>query len=131
MVINLLIDSLIRFKNASNLKLTSIKILNSKYCLNIFLCFWELGFISGFKILNFKYILVYLRYSKYRISTFRNINLISKPTNFIYLNVKMLKLNLYKSNLNSFLILSTNKGILIDKIAILNNIGGKILFEIF
>jgi ribosomal protein S8 len=75
--------------------------------------------------------LVYLRYNKNRISSFRGIKIISKPTNFIYLSNQMLKLNLHKSNLNSFLILSTNKGILTDKMAIVLNVGGKVLFEIF
>ena len=131
MVVNLLIDSLIRLKNASNLNLLSVKLLNSKACLNMLLYLWELGFISGFKILSFKYILVFLRYTKNRLKAFRNIKIISKPTNPVYLNVKMLKKRLYNSNLNSILVLSTHKGLMNDKIAILNNVGGKVLFEIF
>jgi len=43
----------------------------------------------------------------------------------------MLKKRLYNSNLNSILVLSTHKGLMNDKIAILNNVGGKVLFEIF
>ena len=127
----LLADLLTRLRNASNLKLKQINVLNSKFCLNILLVLYELGFLTGFKIINIKFIKVFLRYS-FNISSFRYIRLLSKPTNSSYLKAKFLgNKNFYKSNYNSFIILSTNKGIITDKMAVFLNCGGKLLFEVF
>jgi len=131
MVFHLLSDLLARLRNASNLKLKEINVLNSKHCLNILLFLYELGFLAGFKVLNIKLIKVFLRYS-FNLSSFRYIRLLSKPTKPLYLKVNFLKnKNLYKLNYNSFIILSTNKGLLTLEMACFLNCGGKLLFEIF
>ena len=130
MVSFLLGDLLVRLKNASILKLKNVLVLNSKFSLNILWILYELGFLAGFKILNIKFINVFLRYS-FGLSAFRHITLISKPTRRVYIKSFNFKKNLYKQNYNSFFILSTNKGIITDKVAILLNVGGELLFEVY
>ena len=130
MVNNLLADMITRINNSTQLKLFSIKVLNSKFCINILIVLYNLGFISGFKILNFKYINVFLRYYLGK-SVIRRLCLLSKPTNRVYISSYYLRKNLYKQNYNSIFILSTTEGLLIDKFSIIFNKGGELILEIF
>lgn len=131
MIIKSFFDSITRIRNSSNLKMKFVKIRTSKFILNVLSILYELGFIAGFKIINLKETLVFLRYL-HNFSVFRNLLPISKPSKFIFISKKQLNYyNFNKRNFNSFFLISTNKGILTDKQCISLGIGGKLILEIF
>jgi ribosomal protein S8 len=130
MVVKSLFDSITRLRNASNLKMPSVRIRYSIYVLNILNILYELGFISGFKIENFKFALVFLRYFN-NFCAFRSLSFLSRPTKFVFISKKQLLFNLSKKNFNSFFLISTNKGIFTDKQCISLGLGGLLVLEIF
>lgn len=131
MVIKSFYDTIARIRNASNYKLRYTKVRSSTFTFNVLKILYELGFIAGFKILDFKFILVFLRYFN-QFSSFRSLSIISKPSNYIYVSFKQLKFyNFYKYNFNSFFLISTHFGLLTDKQCLSLGIGGKLILEIF
>ena len=131
MVIKSLYDTIARLRNASNLHFNQINVRTSIFTLNILKVLYELGFILGFKVLNFKFTLVFLRFFN-NFCSFRLLLLLSKPTRQLYVTYKQLKyFNFYKYNFNSFFLISTNYGILTDKQCINLKIGGKLILEVF
>lgn len=128
---DILSNMLSKIWNALLVKKLTIEIINTKFCQKILYILYKLGYIRGYFIKNKKYILVYLKYKENK-SIIRYIKRISTPGNKKYLNKKnYLKYKNKKfKTLNGFFILSTNKGIIIDKEINLKNVGGEILFYI-
>lgn len=87
------------------------------------------GFIKSFRILSTRHVLLYLKYNgKKKKPVITHLNRISKPGRRIYTNYKQIPPIL--SGLGITLI-STSKGILTDKDARLNKIGGELLCSIW
>lgn len=130
---HLLSDFCNRLNVNSRSRLKCVVVKNSKIILKCLTIIYRLGFISFFKILNFKHLKVNFKFTEYNESALRGINSISKPSLKIYLKKKNLQRNalINKGKSNGFIIMSTNKGIITDVECIFNSIGGKPLFSIY
>ena len=100
----------------------------NKKNINITRYLFKKGFLSSFFIKKkTSKIVLYFSYY-YNKKPIRSIKKISKPGRKVYISYKLLKKFLrYK---NHYLILSTNKGILNNKEAVSNKLGGEVLFII-
>ena len=123
----MLINSIIvRIKVGLIGKKKIIYVLNSKLVFKVLSKLTELGYIYNFKVINFKYIKLHLKYVN-NCNVIRNILRVSKLSNRKYVSIKKLKKNY---NFQGFYLLSTNKGLLTDEEALYFNIGGEILLYI-
>jgi small subunit ribosomal protein S8 len=123
---DLISDMLIRLKNGYNAKKTLVFVKYSKTCLNILHLLYLEGFINGFSITKNGFILVKLKYFR-NDNIYKNYFRISKPGRRIFLSSKQLKQYFSKK---TFVVISTNKGLFLHTYAILQNIGGEVLFEL-
>jgi len=101
---------------------------NSKLSVQCLKKAYELGFISGFTVVNEKKIKVFLKYRNLEPSL-RNICTISVPSRSAFLKKKKIQ-NSAKNNANGFLIMSTDVGIISDIECVYFSKGGKILVDI-
>lgn len=101
---------------------------NSKLSIQCLKKVYELGFISGFTIVNEKKVKVYLKYRNLE-PILRNICTISVPSRSAFLKKKRIQNNV-KNNANGFLIISTDVGIISDIECVFFSKGGKILVDI-
>ena len=112
--------------------LYNIKITYNKKNITLTRYLFKKGFLNSFFILkkSKKNKLIVLMFSYYyNKKPIRYIKKISKPGRKIYISYTSLKKQLLFRK-NVFLILSTDKGILNNKEAILNKVGGELLFFI-
>lgn len=130
---NYLADMLIRIKNGQKAQLDAVTLHSNmpKFCFKILEILSQEGFIRGFKINiksnNSKEIKVLLKYENSGASVIKNIILVSTPGRRIYASVRSLwTLN----NGTGIYILSTPKGIMIDRDARFLNLGGEVLCAI-
>lgn len=109
-------------------KVLSVIVRKNKKVLNLCLALEELGYISGFTILNNDFVKVYLRYYRNK-SVIRTFNLFSKSSSRIYLKKKNIfgyKINSFIKNNNFTLFFSNNSSqILTDIELIMLNSGGE------
>jgi ribosomal protein S8 len=86
------------------------------------------GFISSFSEINFKKLIVFLKFSKYTYFL-RDIRLVSKPSKLVYANY--IRLN-YKFKQNTFLLVSNANGLCFINLSLYTHskIGGKVLMII-
>lgn len=130
MVNDLISDMINRIKISFRLNLVYVFVLYSKIIFFILEILKNEGYILDFYLFfnkNKKFFLIYLKYfnNKSVIQIFKRI---SKPSCRVYSNCK----NLPKiMNGLGILILSSNKGIITDKIARKNNIGGELICYVF
>jgi len=89
---------------------------NSKIILACLLKFYSLGYISSFKILNRKEILVILKYFENK-PVLRKLVRLSKLSKRIYFNLRKMK--------QGFFLISTSRGILTDQECFFYNVGGE------
>lgn len=120
-------DMLTRIRNAINAKHESVLIPASKEKLAIAEILLEEGYISSFELENagaFKNIKVAIKYDADHSSVIQGIKRISKPGLRIYCSVDKIP-----SVINGLgiAILSTNKGIMTDKKARAQKVGGEVL----
>ena len=120
-------DMLTRIRNANNAKHESVLIPASKEKLAIAEILLEEGYISSFELESagaFKNIKVVIKYDADNQSVIQGIKRISKPGLRVYANTEELP-----SVLGGFgiAIISTSKGIMTDKAARANNVGGEVL----
>jgi len=101
---------------------------NSKLSIQCLKKVYELGFISGFTILNQKKVKVYLKYRNFE-PTLRNMSTVSVPSRSAFLKKKRIQNNA-KNNANGFLIMSTDVGVISDIECVYFSRGGKILVDI-
>jgi small subunit ribosomal protein S8 len=129
MVVNDIIsDTIARINNALIKKKKTVKILNNKNIINILTILVKNGYFYGYYFMeNNKYILIFLKYKSNK-SVIQKIKRVSKPGNQKYISLySLIKLE----NIFGLFFLSTSKGILSNYEAIINQIGGEIIFEIF
>lgn len=127
---NYLADMLIRIKNGQKAQLNAVTLHSSmpKFCVKILEILYQEGFIRGFKIYfnekNIKIIKVLLKYENSGASVIKNINVISTPGRRVYAPVRSLWT---VKNGAGVYILSTPKGVMIDRDARILNLGGEVL----
>jgi small subunit ribosomal protein S8 len=108
----------------------TIKIQCNRITITLLEIFENIGVIRGFSVQDeSNFILVYLKYNKFDMNIFLNIKQVSKSTKRIYVTLMHL-LKIKEKRGAGILILSTNKGILIDSDCIKYKLGGEVLMRI-
>ena len=124
-------DMLTRIRNAGKAKFNSIDIPGSKLKTELARVLKDEGFIRNYKFIkdNKQGILrVYLKYGEEQSNTIFGLERVSKPSRRFYVKSKNIKPVL---NGMGVAILSTSKGIMTDKKARSENLGGEILCNIW
>ena len=122
-------DFLTQIRNANLTRNFSTITLNTKTNYQISKILKEEGFIDSFDSFSSKKLILYLKYKgRQRKPILTNLKRISKPGRRIYTNYKEIPSILGGLGI---VILSTSKGILTDRDARLNHIGGEILCSIW
>ncbi len=124
-------DMLTRIRNAGKAKHPSVDIPGSKVCLAVAEVMKKEGYIKGYKFIkdNRQGILrIYLKYDAKENHVIDGLKRVSKPGRRVYVRRKEIKPVL---NGLGIAILSTSKGIMTDKEAIHENLGGEWLCNIW
>lgn len=132
---NLLGDLITRIYNGQQARLGAILLHSAtpKYCMAILEILREEGYILGFQEwydpkLNRTFLKILLKYNAMGVPAIKKIFQISKPTRRIYISTIIL----WKPKATAgFFILSTPKGLLIDRDARLLNVGGELLLGVY
>ena len=124
-------DMLTRIRNANQMKYKEVKIPTSKIKTEIARILKEEGFIEDYKVGNEKpesYITLTLKYTNKKESVITGLKRISKPGLRVYAEA-----NDIRKVLNGFgiAIISTSKGIMTDKEARRQNVGGEVMAYIW
>ncbi len=126
-----LADMLTRVRNAGNAKLNSVDIPGSKTKAALANVLKEEGYIRNFKFIKDNkqgIIRIYLKYDKNDRHAIYGLERISKPSRRVYVKGKDAKPVL---NGMGVAVLSTSKGILTDRQARQENLGGELLCKIW
>jgi len=124
-------DMLTRIRNAGKVKFNSVDIPGSKLKIEIAKVLKTEGFIKNYKFIkddkqgNLR---IYLKYDTNRGNVIFGLKRVSKPSRRVYVKGKDVKPVL---NGMGIAILSTSKGVMTDKNAIKENVGGEILCNIW
>lgn len=124
-------DMLTRVRNAGRAKFSSVDIPGSKIKLEIARVLKEEGMIRNFKFIKDAkqgILRVYLKYGADQTSAIYGLERVSKPSRRVYKRSKDLKPVL---NGMGIAVLSTSKGIMTDKQARQENVGGEVLCKIW
>lgn len=124
-------DMLTRIRNGAKAKFNSVDIPGSKLKTDLAKVLAEEGFIRNYKFIedNKQGILrIYLKYGEDRQNTIMGLTRISKPSRRVYVKAKDLKVVLNGLGIS---ILSTSKGIMTDKHARKQNLGGEIICNVW
>ena len=124
-------DMLTRIRNAVKAKFSSVDIPGSKLKVELAKILKDEGFIRNYKFLKDGkqgILRVYLRYGTGQSNVIYGLKRISKPSRRIYIKSKDIK-PIY--NGMGLSILSTSKGVMSDKTARQENVGGEILCNIW
>ena len=128
MTVNCLVSDMIcRLRNGITRRLLSVKVLKSKYCINILKLFVSRGVIRYLDSSDKYYIEVGLKYVSNR-SVIRVIETVSTPSRRHYVSVKKLRKR-YPSG--CFVVVSTKKGLMLREQALNFNIGGLVICIIY
>ena len=128
MTVNCLVSDMVcRLRNGITRRLLSVKILKSKYCINILKLFVSRGVIRHLDSSDKYYIEVGLKYVSNR-SVIRAIEVISTPSRRHYVSVKKLRKR-YPNG--CFVVVSTKKGLMLREQALNFNIGGLVICIIY
>ncbi len=111
-------------QNGYKSKVSSVKVSNSKFNLELLKILKYTGYIYGFKIDNIKTICIFLKYNK-GLPAISNIYQVSKPKKKTYTTISSLD-----TNSLSLTILSTNLGIMSHYDALKLNLGGEVLVKV-
>ncbi len=123
-------DFLSRVRNSLIVKKKSVRVFYSKFVYNILCIILENGYINSFdkiKENNVFYLIIYLKYDSKGNSLIDGIIRVSKPSVRIYYDYKKVK----KTKEKGILILSTNKGVISNLIALEKKIGGEVVCKIW
>ncbi|MEZ4550011.1 MAG: 30S ribosomal protein S8 [Desulfobacterales bacterium] len=127
-----LADMLTRIRNAGKAKHKSVDIPGSQLKLSLANLMKEEGFIKNFKFIKDNKQGILRVYLKYESSNDRHviygIKRISKPSRRVYVGSKEVKPVLNGLGIS---VISTSKGLITDKQAVKQNIGGEVLCEIW
>jgi small subunit ribosomal protein S8 len=124
-------DMLTRIRNAGKSKFKSVEIPGSNLKNEIAKILKNQGYIKNYKVIDDNKqgtIVVYLKYTDYQKHSIFGIERISKQSRRIY--VKSRDINPVLNGLG-ISILSTSKGLMTDKQAKIDNIGGEILCKVW
>ena len=124
-------DMLTRVRNAGKAKFNSVDIPGSKMKFELAKLLKEEGYIRNYKFIkdNKQGILrVYLKYNEKQEHSILRIDRVSKPSKRVYMKGRDIK-PVY--NGLGIAVLSTSKGIMTDKHARENNIGGEIICNVW
>lgn len=124
-------DMLTRIRNAGKAKFNSVDIPGSTLKVEVAKVMRDEGYIRNFKFVKDDkqgILRVYLKYDKQQKHVIWNIDRVSKPSRRVYLKSKDVK-PVY--NGLGIAILSTSKGIMSDKNARKENVGGEVLCNIW
>lgn len=124
-------DMLTRIRNAGKAKFKSVEIPGSNLKIEIAKVLKDQGYIKNYKVVeNNKQgtLFVYLKYSDTQKHAIYGIERVSKQSRRIYVKSRSINPVLNGLGIN---ILSTSKGILTDKQAKTENIGGEILCKVW
>ena len=124
-------DMLTRIRNAGKAKFNSVDIPGSKLKTELARVLRDEGFIRNYKFIKDKtqgILRVYLKYDKEQTNAIFGLERVSKPSRRVYVKGKDIKPVL---NGMGIAILSTSKGIMTDKKAKAENVGGEILCNIW
>lgn len=124
-------DMLTRIRNAGKAKFNSVDIPGSTLKVEVAKVMKDEGYIRNFKFVKDDkqgILRVYLKYDKQQKHVIWNIDRVSKPSRRVYLKSKDVK-PVY--NGLGIAILSTSKGIMSDKNARKENVGGEVLCNIW
>ena len=124
-------DMLTRIRNATKVKFNAVNIPASKLKISIANILKNEGFIKNYKFIKDKkqgILRIYLKYGTGQAKVLFGLERISKPSRRVYIKNKDIKPVL---NGIGIAILSTSKGIMTDKQARSENIGGEILCNIW
>jgi small subunit ribosomal protein S8 len=123
---NYLVASLVQSINRGILnKQRLITHVKSKYIVSILNSFFRGGFIVNFRVVE-NIVIIKLKYDYYGNSLLSRIDLCSKPGLSQHKGVSFLK-KLVNKEVSKYYFLTTNQGVLSNKEAIVNNIGGKLI----
>lgn len=118
---------LTNIKNGQMSKKSTIIQKKKNICEAMLKVLWNEGFISGYKILNSNNILIFLKYTNTGSPAINSLQFLSKPSKRFYYSLKQLwKLDSSKT----FIILSTNQGLLTIEQCKKKNVGGEPLLII-
>ncbi len=128
MFIDPIADLITKIRNANQAKLHEVEIQTSNLTTAILTILKNEGYILGFDIKTFghskkKKTIVKLKYKK-QTPSIRNIKQISKPGLRVYVPVEKMPKVL---NGLGIAIVSTNKGVITNKQAVANNVGGEVI----
>ncbi len=123
-------DCLTRIRNAQRAKLSNVRVLKSKINMEISKILKGEGYVQSFQPVEEEgrnYIEIELKYTASRSAVIREIKRISKPGCRRYASVDDLQST---GNVMDTIILSTPKGILTDRQAKKENVGGEIICRV-
>ncbi|MEJ2158389.1 MAG: 30S ribosomal protein S8 [Desulfobacteraceae bacterium] len=124
-------DMLTRVRNAGKAKFNSVDIPGSKMKTELARVMKEQGYIRNYKFIKDGkqgILRVYLKYMDDQSHVIQEINRVSKPSRRVYVGAGDVK-SFYSGMGTS--VLSTSKGIMTDKQARKENVGGEVLCNIF
>ena len=124
-------DMLTRIRNAEKAKFNSVDIPGSKLKTELAKVLKKEGFIRNYKFVNDSkqgVLRVYLKYGQGQSSVIMGIERVSKPGRRVYVKGKDVKPVLNGMGIS---ILSTSRGIITDKTARHENVGGEILCDVW
>lgn len=124
-------DMLTRIRNAGKAKFNSVDIPGSRLKVELARILKDEGFIKNYKFIKDKkqgILRVYLKYGKGETHVIYGLERISKPSKRVYAKSKDIKAVLNGMGIS---VLSTSKGMMTDKKARSENIGGEILCNIW
>jgi small subunit ribosomal protein S8 len=124
-------DMLTRIRNGGKAKHNSVDIPGSKIKIEIARVLKESGYIRNYKFISDDkqgVLRVYLKYTGTQKHTILNIERISKPSRRTYLDARSVK-PIY--NGLGIAIMSTSKGVMTDKMAREQNVGGEVLCTVW
>jgi small subunit ribosomal protein S8 len=124
-------DMLTRIRNAAKAKFSSVDVPGSKIKIEVAKILKDEGFVRNFKFLKDGkqgILRIYLRYGAGQSKVIYGLERVSKPSRRVYLKSKDIK-SVY--NGMGIAILSTSKGVMTDKKARQEKLGGEILCNVW
>ena len=126
-----LADVVSRLRVASAQHLKSIKVIKTKFSLELLHKFYEIGFIRGFYVFEKDdIVLVYLKYYKNK-SGFYKIELVSTPGRRVYWSLNFLSNKYAREGLGGYYIVSTPQGLKTCSECLLNKyVSGEVILKL-
>jgi small subunit ribosomal protein S8 len=124
-------DMLTRIRNAAKAKFKSVDIPGSKIKTDLAKVLVEEGYVKNYKFIKDDkqgVLRIYLKYGEGQSNTIVGLERISKPSRRVYVGSKDIKPVLNGLGVS---ILSTSKGIMTDKVARKENLGGEIICNVW